>query len=316
MAKKVRNEDYLYASGRIHAMSVRSFSPSHIERMIDAKTEEEAIKVLSEVGITPDGNEDMLTKARAERFAELASFLPDKRLMQLFRLRYDYHNLKAAMKTTKMWIRMFSPDGEMSKDDIEAVCWHKEYDKLAPEMKEGVVEAREIFNRTGDPQLLDFRLDRAMFAQMRRLADEMGSDYTAGYVRRMIDTANLKIYVRTVRLGKGRAILEKSLIPGGADTSELLDDASGENLERVFSDLKPVLDAAKNAIAKTDSVIQVERKCDALIRDYVNEGARQAFGEAVALSYLYNFEDTLSKIRIILAGRRAGLTPDAIRERL
>jgi len=318
MAKKIHNEDYLYASGRLHAMSVRSFGAAHAERMIDAKTDEEALKVLNEVGITPDETGEFLSKARAERFAELSAFLPDERLLRLFRLRYDYHNLKSALKSPHDWELLYSPDGELSLERVESICFHEEYDGLEPEMKEGIVDARGIFNRTGDPQLLDFRLDRAQFAEMKALSDSIGSSFIAGYVSRMADAANLKIYIRAKRLGRGRDTLERALIPGGTVSTEpLLDDETGENLEKVFgATMKPALGAAKAALEKTGGVSAMERLCEQAIRTYIDDASRQSFGEAVALAYMYRFEDTLSKIRIILAGRRAGLSPAAIRERL
>ena len=50
MSKKLKDTDYLSISTRVRAMENRLLTRERMERMIDARTDEEAAKVLSECG--------------------------------------------------------------------------------------------------------------------------------------------------------------------------------------------------------------------------------------------------------------------------
>ena len=69
--------------------------------------------------------------------------------------------------------------------------------------RRAVVQARETLNGGNDPQLADFVLDRAYFAEMAETARAVGSPFLEGYVRLLIDAANLRSAVRCARMGKG-----------------------------------------------------------------------------------------------------------------
>lgn len=92
---------------------------------------------------------------------------------------------------------------------------------LPADMAEAYTEAVEILNRTGNPQLADFELDRRYFAELGALAGAAGSKFLAGYVQVLIDSANLRAAVRTVRMGKDRAFMLQAMSPGAALTPRL-----------------------------------------------------------------------------------------------
>ena len=50
MAKKLKEYDYLYISARIHAMETKLLTRDRMERMLSARSAEEAAKVLAECG--------------------------------------------------------------------------------------------------------------------------------------------------------------------------------------------------------------------------------------------------------------------------
>ena len=79
-----------------------------MDRMIDARDEGEALKVLSECGyggtegVSGQSLEGLLTQARAETFGEIRGAIPDPRVADLFQMKYDYHNAKALVKGEAM----------------------------------------------------------------------------------------------------------------------------------------------------------------------------------------------------------------------
>ena len=99
-----RDTDYLAVSTRIHAMENRMLTRERMERMIDAKDSGEAAKVLSECGygeltqLTSAALEELLADARRNTFRDMADSVPDRRLVEVFQLKYDYHNAKVLIK--------------------------------------------------------------------------------------------------------------------------------------------------------------------------------------------------------------------------
>ena len=104
MAKKRSEYDYLYISARIHAMENRMLTRERMERMLDARTAEDAAKVLTECGyedfpaLTPAAIEHLLDQARLELFADLRKASPDPGIVDVFCIKYDYHNAKVLLK--------------------------------------------------------------------------------------------------------------------------------------------------------------------------------------------------------------------------
>ena len=96
---------------------------------------------------------------------------------------------------------------------------------------------------TGNPQLSDFVLDRAYFAEMAETARAVGSPFLEGYVRLLIDAANLRSAVRCARMGKGSDFLSQVLLPGGNVEVHVLTSGKGNDLAAVFR-AGPLSDAA------------------------------------------------------------------------
>ena len=94
-----KDTDYLSVSARIRAMENRLLTRERMDRMIDAADDGEARKVLAECGYPEGGSLDQaLAAARADVFRDMESAVPDRRLVEIFQLKYDYHNIKAILK--------------------------------------------------------------------------------------------------------------------------------------------------------------------------------------------------------------------------
>ena len=83
------------------ARETKMLSAERIERMIDAPTNDEAAKILEECGygdlsgLSAKEAGAALEAHIAALFDEVEGMVPEAQLVQLFRLKYDYHNAKA-----------------------------------------------------------------------------------------------------------------------------------------------------------------------------------------------------------------------------
>ena len=310
-------------SARVRAMENRLLTRERLDRMIDARDDGEARKVLSECGYREDlGLDEALRLARAEVFRDLEHAVPDPRLVEIFQIKYDYHNAKAILKAEAVGAdpeRLLLAGGRYDPAEL-LDRWRRE-ERLpgAQEFVRAMGEAKAVLADSRDPQRADFVLDRAYFQEMADTAKAVGSPFLQGYVRLLIDAANLRSAVRAARIGKGPDFLRQVLLPGGNVDVSVLSSGRGADLAAVFR-AGPLGEAAAAGAALTSpgsgELTAFERMCDDAVMHYL-EGARLIpFGEQSVIGYLYARENEFTAIRTILSGRMAGLDSDTIRERL
>ena len=308
MLSRNKDTDYLALSARIHAMEGRLLTRDRMDRMIDAREESEALKVLTECGY--GGAEGL----RAQDVERVLATAPAEN--------YDYHNAKVLVKAEAMGIdagRLLLDGGRVPASGLAENYQKEQLGGLSLRFQSAIREARETLAASHDPQLADLALDRACYEEMAQLARETGSGFLRGYVRLAVDVANLRAAVRVARMGKGSEFLSQVLLPGGSVSQRTLAAARGEELSALFQNGALAQAAelgAKAARPAGGSLTAFERECDNALTRYLGDARRVPFGVETVVAYLYAKEAELTAIRTILAGRRAGLDGAVIRERL
>lgn len=323
-----KDTDYLSLSARIRAMENRLLTRERMERMIDAKDHAEAAKVLSECGygelgeVSGSALEALLTRAQSEVFRDLGSAVPDVNLIDVFRIKYDYHNAKVLVKAGALGsdpTRLMMGGGRYDPAVLQENWQKEDLRSYSDTFRSAALHARESLAAAGDPQLCDFILDRACYAELTAAAKASGSKFVQDYVALLIDVINLRCSVRASRLNKGADFLLHVLLPGGSKSVDTLARARGEEMDHLFAS-GPLAEAAALGAAVSapgsGSLTAFERACDNAVTAYVAEAKRVPFGEQPVVGYLYAREAELTAIRIIMSGRMAGLDGDTIRERL
>ena len=324
----MKDTDYLSISSRVRAMENRLLTRERRERMLDARSDEEAAKILTECGyaepedLSAAGVNAVLTRARTELFEDLAKSVPEKSLVQVFQIKYDYHNAKAILKAEAMGEdsrRLLMAGGRYDPDTLADLLRRGESREFSPLFAHAVEEARRALTDHHDPQRADLVLDRACYEEMGVQAKKSGSAFLQGYVRLAVDGVNLRTRVRCERLGVNSELMKASLLPGGnVPAAEVWSRKAGE-LPNLFSST-PLAGAAQlgGALLGSEggSLTAFERACDNALTAYLTQAKRIPFGEQPVVSYLCVREAEATAIRTILSGRKAGLSADAIRERL
>lgn len=325
--RKPKDTDYLFISTRLRCLENRLLTRGRMERMLEARSNEDAAKVLSECGyeglepLTSETLERSLSAAREEMFSELAALSPMPQIVDVFRMKYDYHNLKALIKCTASGsdpIGLMMDAGRVPVKTLTDLFSRGELSALPEALGTAAQEAGDVLAATGDPQRCDILLDRAYYRELSTLAEESHSSFLQEYVRLMIDAANLKSAVRAMRLGKGLDFLNQVLVEGGnVSTSAISGTAvAGSDLTQVFSGRLEDAAALGNTTAKGGRQTAFEKACDDALNTFLQSSRMVPFGEAVLISYMAARENEITAARIILSGRLAGVPAESIRERL
>ena len=327
MANKIKDTDYLAISARVKAMETGLLTRERMEQVLEARTDEEAVKILQECGYpeldarSPEAMDAALSAAREATLSDVLDGAPDPRYIDIFKLKYDYHNIKAVLKAAAMNV---SPDsmlmdmGRVPAAAVKEAALTGRLEELPEGLAAAVEEAREILDSTRDPQLSDIALDRRCYQEMARVAEETGSAFLAGYVKIQIDAANLRSLVRTLRMGKGGEFLKTVLLEGGDIGADAVAAAGNSGaLQELYG--PTALQAAAEAGAEAlrgGPLTAFEKLCDDAVGEYLAGAQFVPFGEAPLLGYLAARETEYTNIRILLMGRGAGLPAEVIRSRL
>lgn len=325
---KVKDTDYLYLSAMIRSLEPDLLNSRRMDRMIEARSDEDALRVLSECGyggmesVSMDALENLLDVKRREMFKEMSDLAPDTRIVDIFRMKYDYHNIKALIKCRAVSAKpdgLLIDAGRVDVKSLSAAINQSEYQNLPVNIQPVVKSAADILAATSDPQATDIQIDNAYFKELTDTAAGTESEFLAGYVKALIDSSNLKSTVRTMRMNKGADFLRKVLAEGGSVGIEGIVSAflSGGRLEELYSSsqLKEAAVLA-DTVKEGGSLTAFERLCDNAVMAYLSRVKTINFGDGVLVAYIAAKEAELTSIRIIMAGRSAGLPPDSIRERL
>ncbi len=296
-------------------------------RMLDAQTFEDAAKVLTDCGYADMSQmnakqiEAYLNEKRNAIFAEMDNMSPQKELVDVFRMKYDYHNAKSIIKSEAMGTdaaHLLSNSGRIDGEKLMSLYNEEQYHDMPGMLKTAVVEAKNVLARTNNPQLADLILDKAYFSEIRSAAEAVGSEFFKGYADILIDCANLKSAVRVLRMGKGAEFMESVLIDGGTIGVDKLKKISDkEALINLFAHTKLENAAILGGDAITGgSMTEFELECDNAVSRYLAAARRISYGPEAVAEYLAAVENEITAVRMILTGRLAGIAPQVIRERL
>ena len=327
MNKKRKDTDYLCLSAQIRSMERDLLDRGRMERMLDAPTVAEAARILTEVGyesFDPASERELnraLLHRRLDLFERLYRYAPEPQIIDVFKLKYDYHNLKAVIKSRGTDVSHLLVDaGRVKTADLQRR--YREtggWDFLPSAMAEAAKEGQRVLAQTGDPQRSDALVDRAYFAEMLALAQGTGCAYLEDYVRATIDAANLRSVIRTLRMGRTPAFLKEFLFPGGTvGVDACVKAAVNGEVEQVYrtTALRAAAQAGKEAVEEGGALTTFEKRCDDAVMAQAARARRIPFGVEVVIGFVAAREAELSNVRIIMTGRAAGIPADTIRERL
>ena len=286
------------------ARETKMLSAERMERMIDAPTNDEAAKILEECGygdlsgLSAKAAGAALEAHIAALFDEVEGMVPEAQLVQLFRLKYDYHNAKALIKAQAMGVEcdaILSQRGTIPPQKLHAAFYEEDYRDIPSVLAQAMVNAAAILAHTANPQAADFELDRAYFAQMLDLANGLSDGgFARDYVQLQIDSANLRAAVRTRRMAKDEDFLKTALIPGGTIGTDRVLTAfdSAEALTALYGNTWLGNAAAAGAAAMSGGALTAfELLCDNALMDYIRAAKLRSFGAAHVTAYLAAMEN-------------------------
>lgn len=317
---------------RIRVYETKLLDKSKLDRMIDSHSAGEALKVLQESEYAnvmtnvkrPEDYEIILSEELKRLFDVMYDISPQKSLIDLMSIKYDYANIKVILKgmflkedLSYLLVHVGTIDAEKLKTSIE----NGELRDLDKIMKEAVEVTMANFEENKDPQEVDIILDKYMFKQLIQIKKEINDAFVDKYVTALIDSTNIKSLLRVKKQNKGREFFASVIIEGGSIDKEKLLSMLNDTVENIATKLaySNYADLVRNGIeefVKTNSVSVLEKLADNYIMNIMKAAKIIPFGVEPFLAYIYAKETEIKIIRIIMVGKLNNIAAEVIRERL
>lgn len=305
---------------------------AQIERLIDAKDLEEALRFLQDTIYSPyiqelerpEDYEIALGKVLRNTYQEMYQISPVREVVDLCALKYDYHNIKVVVKEHIKgadFSRMYIPIGNVDVKALQQELDSGSRKQLSLRYRHVVERIYNDFLEQSDPQNIDILADEAFFKKMRSLIDVLDVPMFRDYLKDLIDFTNIRTLLRAKQQNQDADFLKRVIIEGGTIDknkfeeylfTEVKEDSPLFRSARIYYDVKK----AVAEYDKTHSLSGFELMMDNTLMKMVKEAKKINYGPEVIFGYILAREAEIKNIRLILVSKLNGLPADFMRERL
>ncbi len=326
--KRITDYNYVFLTSALRAKVPRMLTKGKMDRMLDTQSFYDAAKMLADCGYADMSGMDAsriekaLSAHRTELFNEIRALIPESEILDVFSLKYDYHNAKVLIKAESANIDgkyLLSDSGTITAEAFSDAYYSGDYSSLPDKLAKALEEAGSVIKRTENSQLADFILDRAYFAELIARSKKLYTPFLTNYVRLAVDGANLRATVRTLRIGRDSDFLKNALLEGGNIGVKELAQAAYTDLG--FAPLYESSVYREAAFLGTEAIkggklTDFEKECDNVLTRFFGTAGDTTFGAAPVIAFLAALENEITAARMILTGKLTGVDTSLIRERL
>lgn len=259
-------------------------------------------------------------------------FIPDQRVVDLFGLRYSYHNAKILFKeeySNRDFSSMYIDLGPYHIDSILHAVQTGESPVLDDHLLRAIQLVRDYVKDTEQINDVSIMLDDAYLSHMGHLAEEIGDHNLQEWVVLFINLENLSLLLRGIQQERSSAFLRVALNESGSipvdnlvawaenrDFQAITDAYEGHDLGEEFR--KHLLGSQDQIISGENSgqLTFLEDVINTLLSEKMREAQLHAFGPMPVLSYLYFLETEVTNLRLIFVGKGSQVNEDKIKERM
>ncbi len=312
-------------------METRLLDRQWIERLL-AEDAAGALKVLSDSAYQeavsdverPEDLERGLERALAETLATVSAMSPDPELIDLFRLRWDFRNLRSLIKAQLLGIEfeeigLTDGIGTLEVDVLAKAVQDEDMTVLPPALVDATRSASDAFRDHGELKEVDRALDVALWAHQLSVATEHGDDFLIGYIRTEIDLLNTKTFIRMKTAELDRRDLTRALVPGGTLEPSYFEALIGEPVDAFARSLEYGRYGTLAPVFRDwtpESTHTLELACDNIILDYVGKAKTVAYGIEPLLAFVLMRQTELKLVRAAVVAKLDGLGREEVEGRL
>ncbi|BAM47459.1 MAG: V-type ATPase subunit [Amphibacillus sp.] len=328
----MHDTEYKGINTQIRVAETRLFTRDDFEKMLRAEGLRGALDVLKgtdyyfdeqEVLHTKNFDQFLMTRLQTV-YNELFQTTPNSEVIQIYTLRYSYHNLKVLLKQKVKEIdleHLLIPIGKESISSLRNLVKTEQSEVLDPIMIEAVQLALDDYQTFERIEAIDVFMDTYYYKHIRAIADELDNPTISKVVDVMIDLDNLSTVIRSLNQNKSRSFMHTVLSSSGSIPKQTLIDAADQG-KAALSELylsQPYAKYLNEVFSDSRSdfnPMMIDLIIEEIINELMDEGKYQAFGPMPVVAYIFAVEREITNIRLILVGKDNQINEDIIRERM
>jgi V/A-type H+-transporting ATPase subunit C len=271
------------------------------------------------------------TRRRAIRqlFADL---MLDKAIVELFRTRDDFANIRLALRRTLTEKPLgvdYSNDGNFPPERFEQVFEQENYSAasgLPDYLQQAIEQAVLAYYQNKDIRQIDYAVDKVQAEYNLKRARQLRSIFLLGFLRIQIDLTNIRTMLRLKftesEQGPRFAGTERNVfLKGGYIDLERLQ----RGLELGYESLGPlflvtpyyeVVESGANYLASNKSFLRLEQRCDEHLLGFLKTTIQIVTGPQPIIAYFLMKEHEIRTVRLILTAKKNFLDTKLILDRL
>jgi len=323
--------DYIFSSAFVRSHERQLIKEEQFRAMTDSGNIDEICSVIQNAGygseamsFRPETYQAVLREDKSDMFDEIKELSEGYKELDVLVYPNDYHNIKVLLKSEvlgKDYSDILLDKGTVPLATMIDAVRNRKGVFVTEYMYTAIMEAAEVLGRTKDPQYVDFVCDKYCYKDITKVAEESKNEFVKGYVRLAVDVINLKTYIRIKAMDQSWMYFKDVFIPGGnidEITYGRIFDADAGTFASYFngSDLYGAVTEGRENLARTKDYAVFEKLCDDALIEYVKQAKSESYGPDVLFAYLVAKQMEIKNIRILMAGKLAGVNPEKLAERI
>lgn len=326
----MRDSRYAYPVARIKVLETHLLDKAFVDRLIGEKVR----GILDLLQDTPysEAMENLTSLFAFEAALQghlsstlrfLCSLAPDRELMDLFRWRFDFHNLTVLLKAKYLSLtppqEAFSSLGTLELEILRDLVEKGDRLFFPLHLKRAFDEAQTALERGVDLQGLQGILQAQRWSLFCETARKYKNSFLKEIFTAMIDLANIKTFWRLRSMGFKAESPGEAFIEGGKVGIDMFKGHLSESVEAFRGKLfyTPYSRLSEEGLWKEGLFHPLEVACDDFLLGHLILRARDAFFSIEPLvAYLFVKENEAKLLRTIFIAKRNGFQEAWIRERL
>jgi V/A-type H+-transporting ATPase subunit C len=312
-------------------METRLLDRQWIERLL-SESADGALKALADSAYqdaladvdSPEAIEIGLEKAVAELLTTIAEMAPDPELIDLFRIRWDYRNLKSLLKASLLKIEggetgVVDGIGTVPAAALETAVRDKDYTMLPGFLANAARDAGEAYRDQGELSIIDQIIDASLWDHSLATATAAGNGFLSSYFQAEIDLINIKTFVRIKAMNRDQNDLARALIPGGTLDLSFFRAALGEPIGTFAGSIEYGRYGVLAEVLRESSPenrYALELACDNVLIRFVERAKTAAYGIEPLVAFILYRTMEIKLVRTAIVAKLDGVERGEVEERL
>ncbi|MHC4728922.1 MAG: V-type ATPase subunit, partial [Planctomycetota bacterium] len=268
--------------------------------------------------------EKTLQQRRADVRELFSDLMLDESVVQLFKARDDFANLRLALRrslTEKSIGSDYSPDGNIDPEQVEQLFAEQgEFSSQASTeyIQQAVEQAILAYYLDKDIRQIDYQIDSFQTGFNLKTACRLNSIFLLSLFRTQIDLANIRTMLRL----KFTDSQENKVFPtGGFVESERFKNGielGYEALGQLFfaTPYNRIVEIGANYLASKKSFLKIEQQCEEYLTGFLKSSFVITAGPQPVIAFLLLKENEIRTVRLILTAKKNFLDTKLILDRI